>query len=81
MMHDWGFGWGGGGGMFFGPLFMIAGPILLIVLVVLLIRWLTDSHDSPRPRIPTPREILDERFAKGEIDREDYETRRKALEA
>lgn len=67
--------------MFFGPLFMIAGPILLIVLVVLLIRWLTDSHDSPRPRIPTPREILDERFAKGEIDREDYETRRKALEA
>ena len=81
MMDDWGFGWGWGGSMFFGPLFMIAGPILLIVLVVLLIRWLTDSHDSPRPRIPTPREILDERFAKGEIDREDYETRRKALEA
>ena len=81
MMHDWGFGWGWGGSMFFAPLFMIAGPILLIVLVVLLIRWLTDSRDSPRARIPTPREILDERFAKGEIDREDYETRRKALEA
>jgi uncharacterized membrane protein len=27
----------------------------------------------------TPREILDERFSKGEIDREEYEMRRKAL--
>jgi putative membrane protein len=81
MMHDWGFGWGWGGGMFFGPLFMIAGPILLIVLVVLLIRWFADSRESPRLRIPTARQILDERFAKGEIDREDYEARRKTLEA
>jgi putative membrane protein len=81
MMHDWSFGWGWGGGMVFGPIFMIAGPILLIVLVVLLIRWLGNSHDIPRVPIPTPRQILDERFAKGEINREDYETRRKALEA
>jgi hypothetical protein len=28
MMHDWWYGWGWGGGMFFGPLFMIAGPVL-----------------------------------------------------
>lgn len=81
MMHDWGFGWGWGGGMFFGPLFMIAGPILLIVLVVALVRWMMGERDVPRDRIRTPREILDERFAKGEIDREDYEARRKALGA
>jgi len=81
MMHDWGAGWGWGGGMFFGPLFMIAGPVLFIVLAVILIRWLTDSRDSPRVRIRTPREILDERFAKGEIQRDEYEERRKALEA
>jgi putative membrane protein len=81
MMHDWGFGWGWGGGMAFGPLFMVAGPVLLIVLVVLLIRWVGDSRNISRVRIPTPRQILDERFAKGEINREDYETRRKALEA
>jgi putative membrane protein len=81
MMHDWGFGWGWGGGMVFGPLFMVAGPVLLIVMVVLLIRWLGNSGDISRVRISTPRQILDERFAKGEIDREDYETRRKALEA
>jgi putative membrane protein len=79
MMHDWGFGWGWGAGMFFGPLFMLAGAVLLIVLVVLLIRWLSARGESPEVRIRTPREILDERFAKGEIDREDYEARRKTL--
>ena len=81
MMHDWGYGWSWGGGMFFGPLFMIAGPVLLIVLVVLLVRWLSGDRDIPRERIRTAREILDERFAKGEIKRDEYEERRKALGA
>lgn len=67
--------------MFFGPLFMIGGPVLLIVLVVVLVRWLSDSRDIPGVHLRTPREILDERFAKGEIDREDYEARRKTLGA
>ena len=81
MMHDWGFGWGWGGGMFFGPLFMIGGPILLIVLVVLLIRWLGGDRNTPRERIRTAREILDERFAKDETQRDEYEERRKTLGA
>ena len=80
MMHDW-YGWGWGGGMLFGPLFMIAGPVLLIVLVVLLIRWLSGNRDTPRDRTRTAREILDERFAKGEIQREEYEERRRTLGA
>jgi putative membrane protein len=65
--EDWGWDWGWGGGMFFGPLFMIAGPVLLIVLI----RWFSR----------TAREILDERYAKGEIQRDEYEERRKALGA
>jgi putative membrane protein len=81
MMHDWSFGWGWGGGMIFGPLFMIAGPVLLVLLVVLLVRWLNGERDLPRVQLRTPREILDERFARGEIDREDYDERRKALGA
>jgi putative membrane protein len=60
---------------------MVAGPVLLIVPVVLLVRWLGDSRDSPSVHLRTPREILDERFAKGEIEREEYEARRKALAA
>jgi putative membrane protein len=67
--------------MLFGPLFMIAGPVLLIVLVVVLARSLTDNRETARVRLRTPREILDERFAKGEIQRDEYEERRKALEA
>lgn len=81
MMHDWWYGWGWGGGMFFGPLFMIGGPVLLIILIVVLIRWLGASSDSSSVRLRTPREILDERFAKGEIERAEYEERRKALGA
>jgi putative membrane protein len=76
MMNDWGYGWGG---MFFGPLFMIAGPLLLIVLVVLLIRWMIAARDVSRDSVRTAREILDQRFAKGEIQRDEYEERRKAL--
>ena len=81
MMHNWGWDWGWGGGMFFGPLFMIAGPVLLIVLVVLLIRWFSGERGRPRDRVRTAREILDERYAKGEIQRDEYEERRKALGA
>ena len=74
-------GWGWGGGMFFGPLFMIALFALTVVLLVALVRWLNGRRDTPLDPVRTPREILDERFAKGEIDREDYEARRKALGA
>jgi len=80
MMDNWGFGWGWGGGMFFGPLFMIAGLVLLIALVVLIVRWLVGSREDPKLRIRTAREILDERFANGEIQRQEYEERRKAIE-
>jgi putative membrane protein len=78
MMYDWGPGWGG---MFFGPLFMIALVVPSVVLIVAVIRGLTGERSSPRDGGRTPREILDERFAKGEIDREDYEAGRKGLGA
>jgi putative membrane protein len=73
MMHDW---WiDGGMGMGFGWLFMLLPLALLIGLVFTFVRL----YDSDRSRARTAREILDERFSKGEIDREDYEMRRKAL--
>jgi putative membrane protein len=78
MMHDWGWGWGGG--MLFGPLFMIAGPVVLIVLLVLLTSWLTSRREGS-VGVRSAREILDERFANCEIEREEYEERRKALGA
>jgi putative membrane protein len=78
MMYDWGPGWGG---MFFGPLVMIALVVLSVVVIVAVVRWLSGERSPSQSGSRTPREILDERFAKGEIDREDYEARRKALGA
>ena len=76
MMHDW---WiDGGMGMGFGWLFMLLPLALLIGLVFTFVR-LDNSDRSREPRARTAREILDERFSKGEIDREDYEDRKSVV--
>ena len=73
-MHEWmGWGWGG---MWFGPLLMLAVIVLFVALVVLLVRWLGGERGLPSAATRTAREILDERYARGEIDREEYLKRR-----
>jgi putative membrane protein len=73
-MHDWtGWGWGG---MWIGPLFMIGVLALLIAGVVALVRWIGGGGVDSGGRVRTAREILDERYARGEIDREEYQRRR-----
>ena len=78
MMHDGGWGWSEG--IFFGPLFMIAGLAPIFALILLLTARLSDRRGGSTP-IRSAREILDERFAKGEIQREEYEERRQVLGA
>lgn len=78
MMQGWGMGWGWGH-MGLGVMFMILWLILLIAVVVLLVRWVGGATPGSSSPHPTPRDILDERFARGEIEREEYESRRKAL--
>ena len=78
-------GWYGGGyGMFFGPLFMILTMVAVIAAIVLLVQWLGGPWQGLRPphNVPpgrTPLEILKERFAKGEIDKAEFEERRHVL--
>ena len=73
-MHDWmGWGWAG---MWLGPLFMIAVLAMVVVGIVVLARWIGGSGSDGGGRVRTPREILDERYARGEIDREEYQRRR-----
>lgn len=71
----WESGW-----MFFGPLMMIAFIALIVVVVILLVRWLGDHRSGARtPSESRALEILKERFARGEIDKEEYEERRRML--
>ncbi len=86
--YGWGphmMGWGGGWyAMIFGPLFMILFLAVLVAVVVILVRWLgapwqgtMPTHQFPPPR--TPLDILKERFARGEIDKAEFEDRRRVL--
>lgn len=79
-------GWGSSGWswghMIFGGAMMIAFWGGIIVLIVLLVRRLGGAgYSSVDHRVhgKTPLDILKERFAKGEIDREEFEERKKLL--
>ena len=72
-MFSW-LGWGFGG-MFLGPLFMVLWLAIGVAAVVFATRWWFRTFGLGPPR-RTPREILDERYARGEIDREEYQRRR-----
>ena len=78
MMHDWGMGWGWGF-MFLMPLVMMACFALMIAVIVLLVRWLGGESGGRSALTRTTRNILDERYARGEIDREEYLQRQKDI--
>ena len=66
--------------MWFGPLFMVVLVVLVVAAVVALVRGFAGVERPPSSMSPSPRDILDQRFARGEIDAEDYEARKRALE-
>jgi putative membrane protein len=71
---------GGWFAMIFGPIFMLVPLIILIVVVVLAARWAGWAPQGPgKTPERTPLDILKERFARGEIDKEEFDDRRRAL--
>lgn len=73
--------WGNGGGMFFGGAFMWLFWILLIVVVVFLIRLVVGRRgDTTADDGESPIQILERRFARGEIDEAEFKRRRAELE-
>ncbi len=77
--YGWEWGWGH---MLFGSLMMILFWGGIILVIVLATRWL--GRESSRGTAPpaagkTPLDILQERFARGEIDKEEYEERKRLL--
>ena len=74
MFHDMGdFGWG----MSFGWVFMVLFWVLVILSIIALFKWLTGSSGT---RNKTAREILQERYARGEIDRKEYQEKTRDLD-
>jgi len=79
---DWGWGMRPGMMGWFGPLFMIVFWVLIVVLIILLIRRLLSSG---HPKIPGPPqedsalEILKKRYARGEINKGEFESKKKDL--
>lgn len=76
MMDGWGMGW-------FGGIFMIVIWVLVIVGLVFLIKWLVQSTkgDSEPAQGGSSRalDILKERYARGEIDRQEFEEKKRDL--
>lgn len=78
-----GFGWWGFGMM---GISMVLFWTLLIVIIIALVRHFgRTSSGTSAPRYsderPSAERLLDERFARGEIDEEEYRARRAALRA
>jgi putative membrane protein len=77
----WGGGWGWGH-MFFGSFMMLLFWGGLIILIVFAVRSMGSGSprggDGPAPG-NRALEILEERYARGEIDKEEFEERRRLL--
>lgn len=69
-----GTGWGMGMGMGWIGMLLFWG--LVIAGIVALVRWVGAQSDAPAR---TPLQILQERYARGEIERDQYEIKRRDL--
>jgi putative membrane protein len=78
MMWGWGDAWGG---WLVGALMMLLFWGGIVALVVFAFRgWGGERRDGRHEERPDAREILEERFAKGEISEDEFEQRRRVLE-
>jgi putative membrane protein len=73
----WGFGWGF---MFLGPLFIILLAVALYFIITSSLRRSTHTHYSHHyPSRERAIEVLNERYAKGEISKEQFEQMKKDI--
>lgn len=70
----WGMGWIG-----LGLLHMIVFWAVVIFFIVLAVRWFSRGPGDTPPTGKTPLDIARERYARGDIDREEFERLRRDL--
>jgi putative membrane protein len=77
MWGDYGWGWGMGFGMINVVLFWV----LVILGIVILVKWIAggSSTGSSHPPAKTALDILKERYARGEIDKQEFEEKKRDL--
>lgn len=75
-MYGFGMGWG-----WFGPIMMILFWVLVILGIIYLVKALAVGRGGAPPREETAIDILKKRYARGEIDAEEFARRRKDLES
>ena len=84
MVYGPGGGWGTGAIAFLLGLLMLTAIVVLVIIAVRMLRGggVQTPHGVGQPGgLGSARQILDERFARGEIGVEEYHDRRRHLEA
>ena len=71
MMHEY--------GLFGGGWMMIVWWILIIAVIVIGIRFFINVTNGRSDQSDTPLDVLKKRYARGEIDKEEFEKRKKEL--
>jgi len=76
-------GWGVSGTGWFGVIFMVVWWIVVIISVVALVRWLFASNKQSHAGSPPSESALDiakKRYARGEIDKEQFRALKRELQ-
>lgn len=60
-----------------GGIFMVLFWVLVIIGIIYLVKYLSQNQNKKQDK--TPQDILKERYAKGEIDKEEFDKRKKDL--
>ena len=75
MWSEYGMGWG-----IFGAIHMVLWWVLLILGSVVLVKWLmAGSSGGTRSTANRAHEILEERYARGEIGKEEFDAKKRDL--